>query len=84
MIKLTENEQKIADILAEYVAPAVSRDGGKISLTEYVEETKTAKMLLQGSCSGCPSSIVTLKNGIENLLKQFVPELVEHVVAENQ
>ncbi len=80
----SENEQKIADILAEYVAPAVSRDGGKISLTEYVEETKTAKMLLQGSCSGCPSSIVTLKNGIENLLKQFVPELVEHVVAENQ
>ncbi len=79
----TEDEQKIADILAEYVAPAIDRDGGKISLMEYVPETKTAKMLLQGSCSGCPSSIITLKNGIENILKQFVPELVENVEAIN-
>ena len=79
----TENEQKISDILNEYVAPAVEGDGGKISLIEYDADTKTAKMLLQGACSGCPSSTATLKGGIENLLKQFVPELVENVEAVN-
>lgn len=79
----TEDEQKISDILTEYVAPAVENDGGKISLLEYDQETKTAKMLLQGACSGCPSSTATLKGGIENLLKQFVPELVEKVEAVN-
>ena len=79
----TETEQKISDILTEYVAPAVESDGGKISLMEYDAETKTAKMLLQGACSGCPSSTATLKGGIENLLKQFVPDLVEHVEAVN-
>ncbi len=76
-------EQKISDILNEYVAPAVEGDGGKISLMEYDAETKTAKMLLQGACSGCPSSTATLKGGIENILKQFLPELVEHVEAVN-
>ena len=78
-----ENEQKISDILTEYVAPAVEGDGGKISLMEYDAETKTAKMLLQGACSGCPSSTATLKGGIENILKQFLPELVENVEAVN-
>jgi Fe-S cluster biogenesis protein NfuA len=79
----TEDEQKISDILNEYVAPAVENDGGKISLMEYDGSTKTAKMLLQGACSGCPSSTATLKGGIENILKQFVPDLVEHVEAVN-
>ncbi|MGX9985329.1 NifU family protein [Soonwooa purpurea] len=79
----TDNEQKISDILMEYVAPAVENDGGKISLMEYDEESKTAKMLLQGACSGCPSSTATLKNGIENILKQFVPDLVDKVEAVN-
>lgn len=79
----TETEQKISDILNEYVAPAVEGDGGKISLMEYVAETKTAKMLLQGACSGCPSSTATLKGGIESVLKQFLPELVENVEAVN-
>ncbi|MGC4129328.1 MAG: NifU family protein [Bergeyella sp.] len=78
-----DNEQKISDILTEYVAPAVENDGGKISLMEYDEESKTAKMLLQGACSGCPSSTATLKNGIENILKQFLPDLVEKVEAVN-
>ena len=77
------DEQKISDILNEYVAPAVEGDGGKISLMEYDAETKTAKMLLQGACSGCPSSTATLKGGIENILKQFLPELVENVEAVN-
>lgn len=80
----SDDEQKIADIIAEYVSPAVENDGGKISLIEYDAETKTAKMLMQGACSGCPSSTITLKNGIENLLKQFVPELVENVEAVNE
>ena len=79
----TETEQKISDILMEYVAPAVENDGGKISLMEYDEKEKTAKMLLQGACSGCPSSTATLKNGIENILKQFLPDLVEKVEAVN-
>jgi Fe-S cluster biogenesis protein NfuA len=79
----TDKEQKISDILNEYVAPAVENDGGKISLLEYDETSKTAKMLLQGACSGCPSSTATLKGGIENLLKQLVPELVEKVEAVN-
>lgn len=79
----TDDEQKISDILNEYVAPAVENDGGKISLMEYDSNTKTAKMLLQGACSGCPSSTATLKGGIENILKQFVPDLVESVEAVN-
>ena len=77
------DEQRISDILNEYVAPAVEGDGGKISLMEYDADTKTAKMLLQGACSGCPSSTATLKGGIENILKQFLPELVENVEAVN-
>ena len=77
------DEQKISDILNEYVAPAVEGDGGKISLMEYDPETKTAKMLMQGACSGCPSSTATLKGGIENILKQFLPDLVEKVEAVN-
>lgn len=79
----TEDEQKISDILAEYVAPAVENDGGKISLLEYDKESKVAKMLLQGACAGCPSSTATLKGGIENILKQFLPDLVERVEAVN-
>lgn len=79
----TDDEHKISDILNEYVAPAVENDGGKISLLEYDAENKTAKMLLQGACSGCPSSTATLKGGIENILKQFAPELVEKVEAVN-
>lgn len=79
----TDDEKKISDILAEYVAPAVESDGGKISLIEYDAATKTARMLLQGACSGCPSSTATLKGGIENLLKQFLPDLVQSVEAVN-
>lgn len=79
----TADEQKISDILNEYVTPAVENDGGKISLMEYDAQNKTAKMLLQGACSGCPSSTATLKGGIENILKQFLPDLVEKVEAVN-
>ncbi|MDO4764024.1 MAG: NifU family protein [Flavobacteriaceae bacterium] len=81
--EFTETEQKINAIILEYVAPAVENDGGKISLIAFDEQTKTAKMLLQGACSGCPSSTITLKNGIENLLKSLLPNVVESVEAVN-
>lgn len=76
-------EQQIKDILQEYVQPAVAGDGGNIELIEFEEDTKTAKMLLQGACSGCPSSTFTLKNGIEAMLKEMMPGKVEHVEAVN-
>lgn len=79
----TETEEKINAIILEYIAPAVENDGGKISLIEFDENTKTAKMLLQGACSGCPSSTITLKMGIEGVLKNFLPDVVESVEAIN-
>jgi Fe-S cluster biogenesis protein NfuA len=76
---LTDVEGKIKDILEEYVKPAVEMDGGAIQFHSF--ENGIVTLLLQGACSGCPSSTITLKSGIENLLKRMVPEVVE-VVAE--
>ncbi len=70
---------KIKSILDEYIRPAVEQDGGAISFHSFQEGT--VKVLLQGACSGCPSSTITLKAGIENLLKTMVPE-VQGVEAE--
>lgn len=81
--KRTPIEEKIASILEEYIKPAVASDGGNIELVEFDESTKTAVMLLQGACSGCPSSTVTLKNGIETMLKNMLPGEVESVTAIN-
>jgi Fe-S cluster biogenesis protein NfuA len=75
----TELEQRIADILEEYVKPAVEQDGGEIRLRSFHDGIVTVS--LRGSCSGCPSSSLTLKSGIENLLKSMLPE-VKAVVAE--
>ncbi|MDN4166040.1 NifU family protein [Cytophagales bacterium LB-30] len=75
----TEVVGKIKNILDEYIRPAVEQDGGAIQFHSF-DEGKV-KVLLQGSCSGCPSSTITLKAGIENLLKRMVPE-VQEVVAE--
>jgi Fe-S cluster biogenesis protein NfuA len=72
-------EVKIKGILDEYIRPAVEMDGGAISFHSFDEGV--VKVLLKGSCSGCPSSTLTLKAGIENLLKKMVPG-VEEVVAE--
>lgn len=72
---------KIKSLLDEYVRPAVEMDGGAISFHSFKEDTGTVTVNLQGSCSGCPSSTITLKNGIENLLKRMVPE-VNEVIAE--
>lgn len=70
---------KVIDLLENYVRPAVEQDGGNITFKSYKEGVVTVN--LQGSCSGCPSATITLKSGIENLLKRMVPEVTE-VVAE--
>ncbi|MEM7548161.1 MAG: NifU family protein [Bacteroidota bacterium] len=76
----SELDQKIKFVLDEYVKPAVEQDGGAITYQSFNEGV--VKVQLQGSCSGCPSSTVTLKAGIENLLKRMVPE-VQSVEAES-
>ena len=75
----SEAEVKIQQVLYDYVRPAVEQDGGAIQYKSYVDGVVTVE--LRGSCSGCPSSTITLKAGIENLLKRMVPE-VQEVVAE--
>jgi Fe-S cluster biogenesis protein NfuA len=64
--------QQIINILEEYVKPAVAADGGNILFDSYDETEKRVKVVLQGSCNGCPSSTFTLKNGIENMLKDML------------
>ncbi len=64
--------QKIISILEEYVKPAVAADGGNIAFDSFDEENKVVKVILQGACSGCPSSTFTLKSGIESLLKSML------------
>ena len=71
--------QKIKDLIDKYVKPAVEMDGGNIEFKSY--DKGKVSVILQGSCSGCPSSTVTLKSGIEGMLKRMVPEVTE-VVAE--
>lgn len=73
----TEVVAKILGVLDEYVRPAVEQDGGAITFRSF--ENGVVNVALQGSCSGCPSSTVTLKNGIENLLTRMVPEVKEVV-----
>jgi Fe-S cluster biogenesis protein NfuA len=75
----SEIETKIASILEEYIKPAVESDGGAISLKSF--ENGVVTVIMQGSCSGCPSSTMTLKAGIEGLLKRLLPE-VQIVIAE--
>ena len=70
--KLDLTSQQIINILEEYVKPAVQADGGNIAFESYDEATKIAKVILQGACSGCPSSTFTLKSGIENMLKSML------------
>ena len=79
--ELGEVETRIVDILDEFVKPAVESDGGNIRFMSY--EEGVVSVLLQGACSGCPSSTVTLKQGIESLLKKMLPTLVKEVVAIN-
>ena len=80
----TEIEKEIISILNEYIRPAVEGDGGNIAFDSYNIDTKTVKVILQGACSGCPSSTVTLKNGIENMLRDMLNGKVDYVEALNQ
>ena len=72
-----ELEQKIVKILDEKIRPAVARDGGDIKFKEFKDGV--VKVQLQGSCSGCPSSTMTLKQGVQNLLCHYLPEVKEVV-----
>ena len=73
-------ETKIIELLDKYVRPAVEMDGGAIIFDSF--EDGIVKLKMQGSCSGCPSSSVTLKSGIENMLKKMIPEVTEVVATE--
>ena len=74
-IKIDDNEtiKKIIDVLDTKIRPAVARDGGDIKFKSF--EDGVVKVELQGSCSGCPSSLMTLKQGVQNLLKHYVKEV---------
>ena len=74
---LDEIEKNIIKILETKIRPAVARDGGDIKFKEY--KNGKVKVEMQGSCSGCPSSTMTLKRGVENLLKHYIPEVTEVV-----
>jgi len=80
---LDDISQEIVAILDEYIKPAVTSDGGNIMFQSYDTTSKTVNVVLQGACSGCPSSTITLKNGIEATLKQLLPNKIEEVVAIN-
>ena len=72
--KLDITSQQIINILEEYVKPAVQADGGNIMFDSFDENEKRVRVILQGACSGCPSSTFTLKNGIENMLKDMLKD----------
>ena len=73
--------KRIKELLENYVKPAVEMDGGAIQFRSY--ENGKVNLMLQGSCSGCPSSMITLKAGIEGMMKRMIPE-VKEVVAETE
>ncbi|TQI71874.1 Fe-S cluster biogenesis protein NfuA [Gramella sp. Hel_I_59] len=81
--ELDDTSQQIVAILDEYIKPAVASDGGNILFDSYNEETKTVKVILQGACSGCPSSTMTLKSGIETMLRDMLRDKVQYVEAIN-
>lgn len=80
---LDDTSQAIVSILDEYIKPAVAGDGGNIVFESYNAESKTVKVILQGACSGCPSSTMTLKNGIETMLRDMLQGRVQYVEAIN-
>ncbi len=77
----TDVVKRIKELLENYVKPAVEMDGGAISFKGY--DAGVVKLMMQGSCSGCPSSMITLKAGIEGMMKRMIPE-VKEVVAESE
>lgn len=81
--KLDDVSKEIVNIIEEYIKPAVASDGGNILFDSYDPESKIVKVILQGACSGCPSSTFTLKNGIENMLKEMLKDKISLVEAIN-
>ena len=79
--ELDDVSKEIVSILDEYVKPAVANDGGNIVFDSYNPESKSVRVVLQGACSGCPSSTLTLKSGIETMLKEMLHGHVESVEA---
>ena len=79
-LDLSEIEEKIVKILEQKIRPAVARDGGDIKFKEFKDGV--VKVQLQGSCSGCPSSTMTLKQGVQNLLCHYIPEVKEVVAVQ--
>ena len=77
---LSEIEEKIVKILEQKIRPAVARDGGDIKFKEF--KNGVVKVQLQGSCSGCPSSTMTLKQGVQNLLCHYIPEVKEVIATQ--
>ena len=82
-VELDETSQQIIGIIEDYIKPAVAADGGNILFDSYNAENKNVQVVLQGACSGCPSSTFTLKNGIENMLKEMLPGKISSVNAIN-
>jgi len=82
VVPFSEMEKKIAAILEEYIQPAVESDGGFISLKSF--KNGVVSVVLKGACSGCPSSSLTLKQGIEGLLIQRFPNQIKEVVAHEE
>ena len=80
---LDEISRQIVGIIEEYIKPAVAADGGNILFDSYNTDDKSVQVILQGACSGCPSSTFTLKSGIENMLKEMLPGKVSTVNAIN-
>jgi len=80
---LDDISQQVVDILEEYIRPAVQSDGGNIVFDSYNAQTKTVKVILQGACSGCPSSTATLKSGIETMMRDLLKGHVDYVEAIN-
>ena len=72
---LKDIEKKIVKVLEQKIRPAVAKDGGDIKFKEFKDGI--VKVQLQGSCSGCPSSTITLKQGVQNLLRHYIPEVKE-------
>ena len=82
-IKIDNVSKEIIKIIEENIKPAVASDGGNILFESYDSETKKVNVILQGACSGCPSSTITLKSGIETMLKDMLPGMISEVNAIN-
>ena len=80
---MDEISKKISALIDEQIKPAVASDGGNILFESYEKDTKKVNVILQGACSGCPSSTITLKSGIETMLKDMLPGMISEVNAIN-